>query len=96
MENDYNKVAEYGPLTKYERTVQTPVVGESEQNTVTRFCLESGAYVKVVKVGSIGWKARAYDADSKTIRDITNDVYFDTEEEALEEGKQMCSELIDR
>jgi len=88
----YNKVDEHGPVTKYEKTVQTPMPnGRSEENTMTMF--EVGdVLLKLSKISSRGWSFR--DVTDPT-SEYHSDEYYDDEQDALDELQTVIEGIVD-
>lgn len=84
--DDYDEVAEYGPITKLQKTVKTP--GVDEENTKTVYQVND-ELVRVSRIGTLGWKARVVGNGW-----ISPSTYYDKEEEAQDVAKELIRELL--
>lgn len=85
----FDREAEFGPVTKLQRTVQTPMPKSTEENRQVVY--EVGDYlVKVSKVSEMGWTVTRYEGD--TIDRMYMD-YYDQEEAAHDLAREMVEEV---
>lgn len=93
----FSKEDSFGPVTKFSRTVKTPVPNNekhssgngSEKNRMVVYSI--GNYdVKVSKIGDIGWRVKRYE-DGEL--DLLEPGEYYTEEEAHERAREMVEEV---
>ena len=89
---DFNKVAEHGPVSKLQKPVKTPMPDGPEENHITRYVVEGKGNVKVSKLSNLGWSVKVYGHDEAY--KLNPDNRFDTEEKAHEEAKELVKELL--
>lgn len=92
MHDNYQQVAESGPVTHYTRTVKTPLPnGDTEPNTMHYFSFESGEYIKVLKVSDIGWTITAPLTEA---REMGSNEYFESEDECLSKAYEIVQSIL--
>lgn len=73
----YDVVDEFGPVTKLQRDVETPLPdGEKEENRMVCYETNSGHQFKVFKVTDVGWTVNHY------IETELEDMYMDYQSHA--------------
>ena len=90
--DEFEKVAEHSPLSKWQREVMTPVEGGRELNTITEYRLESGPYVTVSKISDLGWSVRLKNHDEGYF--LSPDDRFEDEADAHDEAKVLVQQVL--
>lgn len=90
----YDKMAEFGPVQKFERLVKTPGV-DGENRKV--FYKTKDRFWKVSRISTLGWSVTEYDEKGRPKRRSSsyNLDYFDTEAEAHALAKEWVQEYVE-
>ena len=99
MESELQKTGSFGPVTKWETTVKTPMPANPDGSGYTteenrKVVYEIGEYyVQVSKVSNRGWSVKRLDADGL---DKLNSGYFDEEEDAHALAREWVEEVAEQ
>lgn len=93
---DYDTVAEFGPVTKHEKVVRTPGWPEDEAEC-RKVQYECGdRRWKVARISTLGWSVTEYGEDGRVKRRASSEFggYFDDAETAHETAKAWVQEYV--
>lgn len=96
-DDGFEKVSEFGPVTKFQTTVNTPMPSSGRGPSYTteenrQVLYEVGEHLfKVSKVSSRGWTITHYDSDG-LVSTMTG--YMDDEEAIHEEARDRVEEVL--
>ncbi|AGM11495.1 hypothetical protein M199_gp171 [Halogranum tailed virus 1] len=93
--DDYDKAAEFGPVTKFEQTVRTPGWPDDEAEC-RKVMYEAGHYFKVARISTLGWGVTEYNENGRPIRRSSSENlgYFDNEEDAHAQAREWVEEYV--
>lgn len=93
---ELQKTDTFGPVTKWEQTVKTPMPANPDGSGYTteenrKVIYEVGEYyIQVSKVSNIGWSVKRYDPDGI---DMMVSGYLDDEQDAHEKARELVEDV---